>query len=71
MSGKKLKKSVLLPVGLALYATAMSCYFGPRLIAEGQSVKFWVSVAVEVIFIVVLFLALRRKDKLKNQWPDN
>lgn len=65
---RKFKKSVLLPVGLGLYALAMSLYFGPRLIAEGQGVKFWISVGVEVLFVVALFFALRKKEKLKDKW---
>lgn len=65
---RKLKKSQWIPLGVALYAIGMSCYFGPRLIAEGLSVKFWISVAFEILIVVALFFALRRKEKLADKW---
>lgn len=68
MARKKLKKSIWLPIILALYAGAMSAYFGLGLIAEGLALKFWISVGVEVVFIVGLFFALRHKEKLSNRW---
>lgn len=68
MSRRKLKKSVWLPIALAVYAGAMDWVFGPRLIEEGQSVKFWISVAVETIFIIALFFVLRRKERLAADW---
>lgn len=71
MQRNKLKKSVWIPAGLALYALAMTCYFGPRLIEEGHTIKLWVSVACEVIFIIALFFALRHKEKLSKKWNDN
>lgn len=70
MQGKRLKKSVWLPVGLGLYALSMTLYFGPRLIDEGMSLKLWVSVAVELLVVVALFFALRRKERLAGEWPD-
>ena len=59
-----------MPVGLGLYALAMTLYFGPRLLSEGQSLKLWISIAVEVLVVVALFFALRRKERLAAQWPD-
>ena len=66
---RKLKKSIWLPAVLALYAAGFSCWFGPRLIAEGQGVKFWISVGFEVVVIVGLFFALRRKEHLARTRP--
>lgn len=54
---------------LALYGLAMSLYFGPRLIAEGQAVKFWISVGVEAAFVIGLYFALNRKEKLAANRP--
>ena len=48
----------------------MSVYFGPRLIAEGEAVRFWISVGAEILIIVALFFALRRKEKLKARRED-
>lgn len=70
MKKGKLKKSVWLPLGLALYGACMTLYFGPRLIAEGRGAKLWVSVAFEVILIIGLFFALRRKEKLSDKWKE-
>lgn len=68
MSGKRFKKSVWLPLVIALYAAAMSCYFGPTLIAEGRASKFWISVAFEAVVVIALFFFLRRKERLKERW---
>lgn len=70
MSGKRIKKSVMLPLALGLYATAMTLYFGPRLIEEGMSLKLWLSVGLEALVVVGLFFALRRKERLASNWPD-
>lgn len=56
-----------LPGVLAAYAAIMSAYFGPGLIKEGYALKFWISVGVEAVVIFILFLALRRKEKLQNR----
>lgn len=69
MPRRKLKKSIVAPLAIGIYAAAMTLYFGPRLIAEGQAFKLWISVAVEVVFIVGLFFALRRKEKLAATRP--
>ena len=66
---RKLKRSWWLPAILAIYFAAMSAYFGPRLIAEGLALKFWLSVGFEVIIVVALYFALRRKERLAQKWP--
>ena len=68
MPRRKIRKSLWLPATLALYSGVMDWYFGPKLIAEGQSLKFWISVGVEAVFIVALFFVLRRKEKLAGYW---
>lgn len=68
MRGKKIPKSIWLPIILTLYCVVMTCYFGSRLIEEGREVKLWISVGVEILVIVALFFALRRKEKLKQKW---
>lgn len=60
-----------LPLVLALYAAAMSCYFGPRLIAQGMAAKLWISVAVEAVIVIALFFALRRKENLSRRWDNS
>lgn len=65
----RLKKSVWLPIGLALYALSMTLIFAPRLIEEGQSVKLWISIAFELIILTALFFALRRKERLASTRP--
>lgn len=70
MSRRRIRKSLWLPLVLALYAIAISCYFGPRLIAEGLATKFWISVAVEAVVVVGLFFALRRKENLSGKWDN-
>lgn len=64
-----MKKSHWVPLVLALYFAAMSAIFGPRLIAEGLALKFWLSVGFEVIIVVALFFVLRHKERLASRWP--
>lgn len=68
MSGRKLKKSFWLPLCLGIYGLAMTLFFAPRLIEEGQTVKLGISIAVEIIVISGLFFALKRKEKLASRW---
>lgn len=60
---RRLRKSVWLPAALAVYAGVMTAYFGPGLLEDGQDVKLWVSVGVEVVVVVGLFFALRAKER--------
>lgn len=64
------KRYIWLPVVLGLYGGLMLAYFGPQLLQEGRHVKFWIAVVVEVVLVVGLFFALRRKARLKEQWKD-
>lgn len=70
MQRNRIKKSIWVPLCLGVYAICMSLYFGPRLVSEGQSVKLWISIAVEVLVVVALFFALRRKERLASEWKD-
>lgn len=69
MKTTKIKKSVWVPLALAVYAAAMSCFYGPDLISEGRALKFWISVAVEALVVIGVFFALRHKEKLSSRWP--
>ena len=64
----KFRKSVYIPILFTIYAICMDLVFGPRLISEGMATKFWVSVGIEIIVIVALFFALRKKEKLSGEW---
>lgn len=68
MSGRKLRKSIWVPLCLAIYCAAMTFAFARRLLEDGQAVKLWISVGVECLVLIALFFALRRKEKLANYW---
>ena len=65
-----MKKSVWLPLCLCIYAVCMTVYFGPKLIEEGLSLKFWITAIAELAVIVALFFALRRKERLADKWKN-
>lgn len=71
MRKRKLKKSVWLPLTLLLYCGAITWYFAPRLIADGQATKLWLSLAFELLVIGGIFFAFRRKEKLSGYWDNN
>lgn len=69
MARKRLKKYIWLPLTLALYGGAMGAYFGPKVIAEGNALTFWLSAAFYLLILVGLFFALRKKEHLANTRP--
>lgn len=69
MARKRLKKYIWLPILLLLYGGAMGVYFGPKVIAEGNALTFWLSAAFYVVILVGLFFALRKKERLANTRP--
>lgn len=64
---RKLKKSNWLPWILAVYAAAMSIYFGPELIASGNHTRFWITLVAEALCITGVYFALRRKERLQAE----
>ena len=63
----KLPKYILVPSLLTIYALFMTLYFGLDLLKSGQTLRFYGTLAAEIIVIVLAFFALRRRDRLRNQ----
>lgn len=58
-----MKKSVWVPILLAIYLIAMALWFGPRLIREGETLRLILVVIVEAIIIILVRLFLLRKER--------
>ena len=67
----KLQKHQVITFMLAAYALFMTFYFGLDLLKEGQSVRFWVTLGVEIIVIILAFFALRKRDRMRAQRRKN
>jgi membrane protein implicated in regulation of membrane protease activity len=64
---KRLPKSVWLPVILLIYLIAMAVYYGPRLIAGGETLRFILISLVELAIIILLWYLLRRKERKEEE----
>jgi len=62
---KQIKKSLLLPLVLFVFATGMFAYFVPK---NGHlSLETIATIVIEYIVIIGLWLALRRKERLQRE----
>lgn len=60
---KKLKKSIVLPVALLVYTTAMAVLFIPRN-QELSDAEKWGTVIISYLIIALLWWVLDKKEKL-------
>lgn len=60
---RKYKKSVLLPLILFIYTTAMAVYFLPRNTQVGD-VEKWCTLGGSYLIILLLWYVLRKKEQL-------
>lgn len=58
-----MKKSVWVPILLAIYLIAMAAWFGPELLRNGETFRFVTVCVVEVIIIILVRLFLVRKER--------
>ena len=59
---KKLKKSIVLPVALLVYTTAMAVLFIPRN-QELSDAEKWGTVIISYLIIALLWWVLKKKEK--------
>ena len=62
----KRQRHIIVTTILAAYALFMTFYFGLDLLKSGQSLRFYLTVAAEIIVIILTFFALRRRDRIRN-----
>lgn len=60
-------KSIWLPAALLIYFAIISIMHAPIWIDAGQLWRFVATAVGEVLIVVALFFALRRREKLKRQ----
>jgi len=49
----------------------MTLHFGLDLLKTGQETRFYLTVSIEIIVIVLTFYALRRRDRFRRGKNDN
>lgn len=59
-------KYIWLPTILGVYFLFMTFRFGVDLLADGQSIKFWVTVCSEIIILVLLSIVLKKRQKYRE-----
>lgn len=68
---KKIKKSTGLTVALLIYVSATAAYFLPRNTEISDTEKY-VTVAASYLIVFVLWIVLRKKEKMQQKrWEDN
>ncbi len=62
-----MKKSVWLPVALFLAGVAFYVYYGIEYNAWMRNLPL---IAVDAVIVVLLFFALRQKEKVRRRWDE-
>jgi len=61
----KNNRHIWVPIVIGIYFIFMAVYFGRDLIASGQYLRFGITAGVEILLLVALFFALRRRRKYR------
>lgn len=64
-------KFIWLPLLLGAYFLFMTFYFGIDLLKAGQTLRFWATIAAEVVVLIALAFFLRRRDRLRKEREDD
>lgn len=64
---KRTKRSVWLPTLLFIYLTAMTAWFAPELIANGEIVRLITVTVVEIAVIIVLRMFLQKQERKNGE----
>lgn len=65
------KRYIWLPAVILIYFLFMTFYFGTDLLAQGQTLRFILTVVAEVVVIVALFFFLRARQRLREERENN
>lgn len=60
-------KYIWLPALLGVYFLFMTFYFGIDLLRAGENMRFWGTVAAELLVLLALVFFLRRKERLRRE----
>lgn len=64
-------KFIWLPFLLGAYFLFMTFYFGIDLLKAGEMLRFWATIAAEVVVLIALAFFLRRRDRLRKEREDD
>lgn len=64
-------KYIWVPCLLGLYFLFMTIYFGFDLIRAGENLRFWGTVAAELIVLLALSFFMRKKERLRKEREDD
>lgn len=59
-------KYIWLPCLILVYFVCMMVYYGPELLATGQTLRFWLTAGAELLVIVALYFFLRRRQQIAD-----
>lgn len=62
----KIKKHQILTLLIASYAIFMTLYFGLDLLKEGHALRFWITLSVEIVVIILTYFALKKRDQYRE-----
>lgn len=60
-------KFIWLPTLLAVYFLFMTFYFGMDLLRSGETIRFWATVAAELLVLAALAFFLKKREKLRME----
>ena len=60
-------KYIWLPTLLAIYFVFMTVYFGLDLLRSGENLRFWGTIAAEMIVLIALVIFLKKRERLRTE----
>ena len=63
----RIYKYIWLPALVAAYFLGMTFYFGLDLLRQGETTRFWLTVAAEVAVLTALVFFLKKREKLRME----
>lgn len=60
-------KYIWVPSLIGIYFLFMTIYFGVDLLAKGETLRFWGTVAAESVILIALVYFMKKRDKLRQE----
>ena len=60
-------KYIWLPALLSIYFVFMTVYFGMDLLRSGETLRFWGTIAAEIIVLIALVFFLKKRERLRTE----
>ena len=63
----KLKKHIIIPLCIAVYFVVLAYIGRDEWLVEGNAFSYWGKIVAEVVILILLSWAIRRRDRFRRQ----